>query len=162
MGFHILMSAAFRLPFVKWTRIAEILYSFFWLINKWESALCNTQIKLSFISNYEFVGNQLILINSSISTSSSVISVRKISFLLDSVTVFIASNISYLSWLKCYWCGFQILMNAALRPSPVTWTRIATIVLAHTAVLAILGTLVTEQHARVQNLANAMFLGYLE
>ena len=40
--------------------------------------MCNTQIKLSCISNYEFGGNQLIL-NSSISTSSSVISVRKIS-----------------------------------------------------------------------------------
>ena len=161
MGSQILMSAALRLQPVKWTRIAEILYSFFWLINKWESALCNTQIKLSCISNYEFGGNQLI-INSSISTSSSVISVRKISFLLDSVTVFILLSISYLFWLKCYWCGFQILMNAALRPSPVTWTRSATILLAHTAVLAILGTLVTEQHARVQNLANAMLLGYLE
>ena len=150
---------AFRLSSERALR--KYCINFFSLINKWESALCNTQIKLSCILNYEFGGNQLVF-NSSISTSSSVISVRKISFLLDSVTVFIASSISYFSWLKCYWCGFQILMNAALRPSPVTWTRIATILLAHTAVLAILGTLVTEQHARVQNLANAMLLGYLE
>ena len=55
-----------------------------------------TQIKLSGISNYELGGNQHIL-SSSLSTSSSVISVRKISLLLDSVTVSIASSISYLS-----------------------------------------------------------------
>ena len=55
VGFQILMRAALRLPPVTWKHIAKILYSFFLLINKWESALCNTQIKLSCISNYEFL-----------------------------------------------------------------------------------------------------------
>jgi len=136
---------AFRLSSER--ALPKYFIPFFLLINKWESALCNTQIKLSCTSNYELGGNQQYL-SSSLSTSSSVISVRKISLLLDSVTVSIASSISYLSWLKCYWCGFQILINAALRLSPVTWTRSATILLAHTTVLAILGTLVMEQHAR--------------
>ena len=43
-------------------------------------------------------------------------------------------------------------MSAALRLPPVTWTRSATILLAHTAVLAILGTLVTGKHAQVREL----------
>ena len=60
-----------------------------------------TQIKLSCISNYELGGNQHIL-SSSLSTSSSVISVRKISLLLELVTVSIASSISHVSCLKCY------------------------------------------------------------
>jgi len=40
-------------------------------------------------------------------------------------------------------------MSAALRFPPVTWTRSATILLAHTAVFANLGTLVTEEHAQL-------------
>ena len=43
-------------------------------------------------------------------------------------------------------------MSAALRLPPVTWRRSATILLAHTAVLAILGTLVTGKHAQVRGL----------
>ena len=43
-------------------------------------------------------------------------------------------------------------MSAALRLSPVTWTRSATILLAHTAVLAIRGILVTGKHAQVHDL----------
>ena len=50
-------------------------------------------------------------------------------------------------------------MSAALRLPHATLTRGATILLAHTAVLAILGTLVTEKHAQVRNLARAMPLG---
>ena len=43
-------------------------------------------------------------------------------------------------------------MSAALRLPPVTWTLSATILLAHTAVLAVLGTLVTAKHAQVREL----------
>ena len=43
----------------------------------------------------------------------------------------------------------QILMNAPPRLRPVTSTPTATILLAHTAVLATLGTLVTGKHAQV-------------
>ena len=53
-------------------------------------------------------------------------------------------------------------MSAALRLPHATLTRGATIPLAHTAVLAILGSLVTEKHAQVRNLARAMSLGNVE
>ena len=44
----------------------------------------------------------------------------------------------------------QILMSAPLPLPPVTFTRNAPILLAHTAVLATLGTLVTGKHAQVR------------
>ena len=49
-------------------------------------------------------------------------------------------------------------MNALLCLLPVTLTRSATILLAHTAALATLGTLVTGKHAQVHNLAMAKSL----
>ena len=53
-------------------------------------------------------------------------------------------------------------MSAALRLPPVTRKQSATIQLAHTAVFANLGTLVTEKHAQVRNLAKTMSLGNVE
>ena len=46
----------------------------------------------------------------------------------------------------------QILMSAPLRLPRVIWTRNAPILLAHTAVLATLGTLVTGTDAQVRKL----------
>ena len=43
-------------------------------------------------------------------------------------------------------------MNALLRLPPFTWTRNAQILLAHTALFATLGTLVTRKHSQVRKL----------
>ena len=61
-------------------------------------------------------------------------------------------DISYFTWLKHYFSFLQMSMNAPLCLPPVTWTRSAPILLAHTAVLAALGTLVTVKHAEVRDL----------
>ena len=50
-------------------------------------------------------------------------------------------------------------MYAPLYLPPVTFTRNAPILLAHTAVLATLGTLVTGKHAQVRKLDRIMLLG---
>ena len=50
-------------------------------------------------------------------------------------------------------------MNAPLRLTPVTRTRNAPIISAHTAVLATPGTLVTENLARVRKSGRIMSLG---
>ena len=63
---------------------------------------------------------------------------------------------SYFIWLKRYSSLLQMSMNAPLRLPFVTWMRNATILLAHTAVLATLGTLVTGKHALVRKLGRAM------
>ena len=53
-------------------------------------------------------------------------------------------------------------MSAPLRLPRVTWTSNAPILLAHTAVLATLGTLVTGTDAQVRELGRAMSLGNIE
>ena len=53
-------------------------------------------------------------------------------------------------------------MSAPLRLPRVTCTRNAPILLAHTAVLATLGTLVTETDAQVPKLGRKMSLGNRE
>ena len=53
-------------------------------------------------------------------------------------------------------------MSAPLRLPRVTWTRSAPIPLAHTAVLATLGTLVTGTDAQVRKVGRKMSLGNIE
>ena len=85
-----------------------------------------------------------------------------VSFLLSKFISYWLSNMSrkhaifsYLIWLK-YSSLLQISMNAPLHHPSVMWTRNATILLAHTAVIATLGSLVTGKHAKLCELGRIM------